>query len=111
MEKIYQALDGACAPVRSLDFNDMLADPMAVLEAAARLFRLSLLTTVDVEQQLVTLFGTHSKIANQPYTTSMRDQQIAQTLGENQVHLKAAETLARSLLACRYPEERLPAPL
>lgn len=97
--------------VCSLDFNDMLADPLAAVQRAGQWFQLQPRTDVDAEAQLDGLFGVYSKNSQFKYSPQQRNNDVERILDQNSDQLPAAERLAKQLLGDGYPQQRLPAVL
>jgi hypothetical protein len=97
--------------VCSLDFNDMLSDPLAAVQRAGQWFGLQPRSDVDAKAQMDGLFGVYSKNSRFKYSPQQRNTDIARILEQNSDQLPAAEALAKQLLGDDYPKQRLPAPL
>ena len=94
--------------MRSLDFNQMLAQPREAVEACGQLFDLQTLPDVDHDSEIQKLFGVYSKNSNFKYSPQQRSRDIQRIHQNNPEHLQAAEDLARKLLQKDYPENGLP---
>lgn len=92
----------------SLDFNHMVAKPLDAIETCGELFGLYARQGLDRRSEIDKLFGVYSKNSNFKYSPRQRENDIQRILEANPEHLKAAETLARELLADRYPVHGLP---
>jgi hypothetical protein len=104
----YQAREHSNAQLHSLDFNVMLSDTKKSVEACAKIFALNALENVNPDQEIERVFGVYSKDTNFKYSPQQREASIEKTLDDNQVHLDAAEALAKKLLGERYPYGHLP---
>jgi hypothetical protein len=94
--------------VRSLDFNDLLADPLRRIDAGGRFFGLTSYYDQDSGQAVDSLFGVYSKNSAFRYNATQRSKDIEKVLSAYAQHGEAAETLARQLLAASYPDNGLP---
>lgn len=93
---------------RSLDFNQMLAQPRESVESCAQLFGLQPRANIDHDNAIKKLFGVYSKNSNFKYSPKQRTNDIQRILKNNSDHLEAAERLARELLQENYPVDGLP---
>ena len=94
--------------LRSLDFNDMLKDPMKALTACAELFQLRQRAEADPAVEIEKLFGVYSKNSKLNYSPQKRRDDIDKILEQNPSGLAAAEQLAKQLLGDDYPLAALP---
>lgn len=94
--------------IKSLEFNQMLADPMSTIKACGDWFQLELLEDVDIEHEINWLLGVYSKNAEFAYSAQTRRNEIENILGNNAIHLQQAEKTARNILTSDYPESMLP---
>ena len=106
-----QAQDIGTGQVKSLDFNDMLADPLRAIKASGKLFNLSALDDMNIETTVRELLGVYSKNSQFKYSPQQRRNDINKLIGDNQEQHEAGEALARQLLGNHYPENRLPGAL
>lgn len=97
--------------IRSLDFNDMLNDPIQVIEACGRWFGLTKLEGGNLEQTVNNLFGTHSKDSSMTYSPDQRRDDLQKQLSDYSSELEKAKKLAKKLLGDDYPHTGLPAGL
>lgn len=107
----YRARQSASTHLRSLDFNQMLAQPLQAIEACANLLGLHSKTGVDKNSEINKLFGVYSKNSNFKYSPQQRNEDIQRVLDDHCDHLNAAEKLAKELLQENYPEKQLPGSL
>lgn len=107
----YRARQCSSTHLRSLDFNQMLDQPLQAIEACANLLRLQSKTGVDVNSEINKLFGVYSKNTNFKYSPQQRNMDIQRVLDDHRDHLDAAEKLAQELLQENYPEKQLPGSL
>lgn len=94
--------------VRSLDFNQMLANPLAAVRRCADMFGLEQAAGIDPAVEIDSLFGVYSKNSRFKYSPQQRDSDIRRLLETHQDTLLAAESLARELLGGDYPQPDLP---
>ncbi|MGD8639275.1 MAG: SEC-C domain-containing protein [Gammaproteobacteria bacterium] len=95
--------------IRSLDFNTMLADPLAAVQCTATLFGLNARVDVNAQDEVDRLFGVYSKNSQFKYSPQQRNKDIVRILEANEQQLSAGEALAKKLLGNDYPEQGLPA--
>jgi len=94
--------------IRSLEFNQMLADPLIAVEACADWFGLSKREGVNVNDELNWCLGVYSKDATYDYSAEQRRKEIDGILQNNTVILNNATILAKRLLKDEYPDLLLP---
>ena len=103
-----EAANGSPLRVRTLNFADMLSDPLASINACGEWFRLDKLDGINQMNELNWLMGQHAKNTTQAYSPSQREDDIKLILDANTDALIAAEAVARSILGDNYPENGLP---
>lgn len=96
---------------KSLDFNDMLSQPLHAIKACGEFFKLTVDANVDMDSEINRLFGVYSKNSKFKYSPQQRDADIKKVLQQNLQAYEAGEKLARDLLAENYPDTRLPGKL
>jgi len=94
--------------LRSLEFNQMLVDPLAATQACGKWFELRYLPDTDIEDAMNMLLSVYSKNSKHAYSPQQRRQDVDQLLDANRSELEAAERLAQQLLGDKYPETGLP---
>lgn len=97
--------------IRSLDFNDMLIDPLQAIEACGNWFGLEKSKDADAKEKVAALFGVYSKNSRMTYSPQQRRDDIQQQLADHTDGLDKAERLAHQLLGDDYPRAGLPAAL
>ena len=104
----YQAWELSNGGIKSLDFNLMLADPLASVKACADYFKLKQVPGIVPESEIRILFSVYSKDGAQSYGPNQRGNEIDKVLSNNPRHLEEAEQLAHQLLGDKYPHKHLP---
>ena len=97
--------------IRSLDFNEMLNNPMQTLEACGDWFGLEKSEDGNTEEKIEALFGVYSKDSQMKYSTQQRRVEIQKQLAGYVDELDEAKQLANQLLGDDYPTASLPATL
>jgi len=99
------------ANLRSLNFTDMLNDPLPVIDKTASWFGLSQRQGVNPADELNWIMGVYSKDASYEYSPQKRRDDMKKLLGNYVNELNEADQIARQLLTEDYPEDRLPGSL
>ena len=105
---LLQAREHDATHLRTLDFNRMLEQPLAAVQACGQLLGLQPLAGVDTQVEIDKLFGVYSKNSKFNYSPQQRSADIERVLADNKQHLEAAEVLAQRLLGEAYPAQGLP---
>ncbi|NOX43285.1 MAG: SEC-C domain-containing protein [Gammaproteobacteria bacterium] len=103
-----EAWRGFPEKLHSLDINVMLAQPRKSVEACGRLFGLTSLDSIDINERIKSLLGVYSKNKQMNYSPQHRTNDIARLLIEYKTEVGAAKQLAQQLLADNYPGDILP---
>ena len=93
--------------VRSLNFNDMLANPVEASKQCGKLFGLTPKEGVDFEAAVGEKMGVYSKNSNYEYSPEQRQKDLTKQLAQFNRERKSGEKLARELLGDSYPEKGL----
>lgn len=103
-----EAARQSASQVQSLDFNQMLENPLKAVRAAGASFGLAVLDNIDMQSEIKRLFGTYSKNSKFAYSPEQRNNDIKVLLKQYQTELCEAEQLANQLLGNDYPVHGLP---
>lgn len=94
--------------IKSLEFNDMLSNPIAAVEQTGQLFNLKPNGKVDVDAEVGNLMGVYSKNSNFRYSPEQRRGELRKQQDQFAKELASGEKFARKLLGENYPDTRLP---
>lgn len=94
--------------IKSLDFNDMLANPDEAIKQCGKLFELKRNEEVDFDSSVSTLMGVYSKNSEFKYSPEQRREDLKKQLAQFKKELESGEKLARKLLGESYPAKGLP---
>jgi hypothetical protein len=97
--------------IRSLNFTDMLDEPVQAIITCGHWFGLETKSGGDVQEKIDQTFGVYSKNSSVKYSSQQRRDDIAQQQAGYKVEIKSAERLARQLLGKDYPARALPGKL
>ena len=103
-----QIADNHTATAKSLDFNDMLANPVEAVKRCGSLFELKENKDSDFEAVVGELLGVYSKNSNFKYSPEQRREELKKQIEQFSKEQVAAEAVARALLGENYPNDRLP---
>jgi len=94
--------------VKSLDFNDMLNNPMEAVLRCGKLFGLKHKEGVNPEMTVQTAFGVYSKNSQFKYSPEQRRRELQKQISEHEDEQTSGVRLAQLLLGDSYPASRLP---
>ena len=94
--------------VKSLDFNDFLAEPKNILSQCKSFFGLEYHADVNIDYELNYLFSVYSKDPDHPYNPDIRKNEIKKILSENDKLLEKSLEILNSLLHTINSEAKLP---
>lgn len=97
--------------LRCVDFNAVLADPLALVTACARHLGLVPRTQIDANEAVKPLLGVYSKNSNYRYSPAQRHDDIAELRQRYAAQIDAAYALASRLLGGTSAHEALPGAL
>ena len=103
-----ECIEKSPARVRTLNFADMLKDPLSSIRACGEWFQLEKLEGVNQQHELNWLLGHHSKYTSHAYSPAQREDEIKSVLKANIELLTGAEAVARKILGDKFPEQGLP---
>jgi len=94
--------------VKSLDFNDMLDNPVSAIQRCGQFFGLKEKDDVHVQEIVDSAFGVYSKNSSVKYSPEQRHKELQKQFSQFENEQASGERIARSLLKNHYPEKRLP---
>ena len=112
VSQFLKAVSSGAKNLKSLDFKDMLANPVEAIKVSGQLFDLKPLEVGEgsrsLEEKIDELFSVYSKNPKFTYSPQQRNDDIKKILDANKSELKAGEALSRKLLGDNYPDSKLP---
>lgn len=96
------------ATIKSLDFNDMLANPVEAVKQCGSLFNLKVSNNIDIDTAVGELLGVYSKNSKIKYSPEQRQEELQKQFAQFSKEQESGEKVARKLLGESYPEPRLP---
>ena len=94
--------------IKSLDFNDMLANPHETIKQCGELFGLKVKEDIDFDSTVAEIMGVYSKNSDFKYSPEQRQKDLEKQLAEFKNELESGEKVARTLLGDNYSKEGLP---
>ena len=104
----HAAVKNNAEKIKSLNFNDMLKNPLDAVVACANWFNLEQQKGIKPADEMNWLLGVYSKDASYQYSPLTRRDELQKLLNDNVEEMGVAEKMARRLLGDRYPENGLP---
>jgi hypothetical protein len=103
-----QVSQNPAATIKSLNFNDMLANPKEAVKQCGALFDLKVKKDVDSNAVIGEMLGVYSKNSNIKYSPQQRLEELQKHFAQFSEEQISGEKVARKLLGENYPQIRLP---
>ena len=103
-----EAIDKHPTRIKTLDFSEMLSNPIKAVESCAQWFLLNKRDGIHLPAEINWLLGVHAKDTLYAYSPEQRMEDIHQVLSDNQDDLQQAKDVAKSILKNKYPQQGLP---